>query len=326
MHAGVLAANEDVTELVLFDAVAGRAAEVAPGLGARATDTIEEFFDAGLDGVAIATATGSHAELIQMGIERKIPVFCEKPVALDCEETEAVLARVEASGVSVQIGFHRRFDPGYIAAKESLDNGELGELRRVHVVSADPAPPDASYIFTSGGVFRDLHIHDFDILRFVTGHEVSKVFVIGANRGASFFREAGDVDEVTTLLVLDDGTLVTAQGSRYNGNGYDIRMELAGTEATTVVGLADRSPLRSAEPGVEFPAGRSWTHFPDRFATAYAAEIRAFIEVAAGRRENPCTVREALAAAYIAEAADLSLREGRMVDVEEVKLSGKART
>ncbi len=325
MHAEVLAAHDEVTELVLYDADTDRASEMAKQLEATAVHTLDELFDSELDGLAVATATGSHAELITRGIAHGVPTFCEKPVALDSEQTEDVLAQVAASSVPVQIGFHRRFDPGYIAARNALASGGLGELRRVHVVSADPAPPDASYIRTSGGIFRDLHIHDFDILRFVTGREVSRVYAVGANRGAAFFREASDVDEVVTLLVLDDGTLVTAQGSRYNGAGYDIRMDVAGTDGTTVVGLADRSPLSSAEPGIAFPAGPSWVGFAERFRTAYAAEISAFIEMAAGRRESPCTVQEALAAAYIADAADLSLREGRVVDVEEVTLAGRSR-
>ena len=318
MHAEVLAANPDVTELLLYDVAAERCAEVAGRFGATPVSGLDAFLDADLDGVVIATATGSHADLIRRAVERDIPVFCEKPVAIDRDQTEAVRELVEASGVPVQVGFHRRFDPGYLAARAALARGDLGALRRVHLVSADPAPPAESFIRTSGGIFRDLLIHDFDILRFVTGREVTSVYAIGANRGASFFREANDVDEVTTLLVLDDETLVTAHASRYNGAGYDIRMELAGTEGTTVVGLADNSPLSSAEPGVDFPRGPSWQLFSERFTAAYAAEIRAFIEMAGGRRESPCTVREALNAANIAEAADLSLHEHRLVNLHEI--------
>jgi predicted dehydrogenase len=268
--------------------------------------------------LVVATATASHAELIRRALTLGAPVFCEKPVALDGDETEEVLVRVEVSGVPVQVRFQRRFDPGYSAARDALHSGQLGELRRVHLVSAVPAPPDPSYIQTSGGIFRDLHIHDSDILRWVTGREVTEVYAAGANRGASFFAAANDVDECTTLLVLDDGTLVTAQGSRYNGAGYDIRMELAGTEATHVVGLSDRFPLTSAEPETESPRGPRWILFSDRFRAAYVAEMSAFIDVVAGRRESPCTVRDALAAYYIAEAASVSLREARLVAVHEV--------
>lgn len=318
MHGAVLASMQTVSELILFDADPARAATIATTLSAAHVDTLEDLLDAGLDGLVVATASGSHAELVRRFVAEGVPVFCEKPVALTRAETEDVLAHVTRSQVPVQVGFHRRFDPGYVTARTALRNGELGELRRVHVVSADPEPPDAAFIATSGGIFRDLHIHDFDVLRWVTGREVEWVQVSGANRGAAFFTAAGDVDECVALLGLDDGTLVTLQGSRYNGAGYDVRMELAGTHGTRVVGLADQAPFRSAEPDTAFPPGPPWKLFSDRFRAAYHNEITAFLEVAAGRMESPCTVADALVAFHIADAASLSLRENRPVRVEEV--------
>jgi myo-inositol 2-dehydrogenase/D-chiro-inositol 1-dehydrogenase len=212
----------------------------------------------------------------------------------------------------VRIGFQRRFDAGYRAAAAALRAGELGELHRVHLITADPAPPPAEYIPLSGGVFRDCHIHDFDILRWVTGHEVVSVYATGANRGAAFFAEAGDVDNSAALLTLDDGTLATLQGSRYNGGGYDVRMELAGTKGTQAVGLGPRAPLRSAE-GLQ-PPDTPWPDFVTRFGAAYTAEIDAFLRDG----EGLCSIEDALAALYVAEAADLSLRQGRPVEVAEV--------
>ena len=144
-----------------------------------------------------------------------------------------------------QIGFQRRFDAGYGAARDALRSGALGELRRVHALTGDREPPAADYIPSSGGIFRDCHVHDFDILRWVTGREVVEVYAVGANRGAAFFAEAGDVDESAAVLTLDDGTLVTLQGSRYNGGGHDVRMELAGTD-----GHLGRRPRRARRAGV----------------------------------------------------------------------------
>lgn len=318
MHAEILAAHTEVTEVVVADVAIDRATQVAMKVGGVAVGTVDELFKRGLNGVVIATATSSHVQIIDAALEAQVPVFCEKPVAPDVEQTMNVLEKVTASGIPVQVGFQRRFDDGYIAARRALQGGEIGELRRVHMITADPAPPAASFIETSGGIFRDLHIHDFDILRWVTGREVAEVYALGANRGEDFFRAAEDVDESVILLTLDDGTLVTMHGSRYNGAGYDIRMEVAGTRSTYVVGLADRSPLRSAEPGVAFPVGDPWFFFWDRFRSAYAAEVHAFVDVAAGRRENPCSVIDALQASHIAEAADLSRRERRAVKLEEV--------
>jgi myo-inositol 2-dehydrogenase / D-chiro-inositol 1-dehydrogenase len=325
MHARVLAEHPDVEQLVITDIDVARATAVAQEVNGIVAGDVGELLAAELDGFVVAAPTAAHAELVKAASNAGVPVFCEKPVAIDVEQTQEVLDHVTASGVPVHVGFQRRFDEGYAAARQALHEGRLGELRRVHLVSADPAPPPSEYIVTSGGIFRDLHVHDLDILRWVTGREVVEVYATGANRGASFFAEAHDVDECTAILTLDDGTLVTLQGSRYNGNGYDIRMELAGTDATQVVGLADRSPLSSAEPDTAFPAGPPWVLFSDRFRSAYANQLHAFIDVAAGRRESPCTVADALAAFFAAEAADLSLHEQRPVRVEEVVEAGRPR-
>ncbi len=309
-HAATLAAHPGVDELVVSDADGGRAAEVAARLGARVGDAFDS------DAVVIATPTATHAELLMRACAEGVPAFCEKPVASGVRDTLRVLDAAGRSGTVVQIGFQRRFDAGYAAARRALAGGELGTLYRVHMVSADPCPPDPGYIPMSGGIYRDCHIHDFDILRWVTGGEADTVYATGANRGEAFFAEAGDVDNSAALLTMDDGTLVTLQGSRYNGAGYDVRMELAGTLRTWAVGLDPRVPLTSSE-GLQ-PPGEPWPDFAARFEHAYVAELDAFLGAARGETESPCTVEDALAALYLAEAAELSRREGRPVRVTEV--------
>ncbi|GGS65919.1 dehydrogenase [Planobispora rosea] len=311
-HAATLAAHPRVDEVVVADADGARAGEVAAGLGARAR--IGDAFRT--DAVVIATPTATHAELLLRACAAGIPAFCEKPAASGVDDTVRVLEAAKQSGTVVHIGFQRRFDAGYAAARAALRGGGLGVLHRVHMITADPRPPAAGYIATSGGIYRDCHIHDFDILRWVTGREVETVHATGANRGEAFFAAAGDVDTSAAILTMDDGTLVTLQGSRYNGAGYDVRMELAGTLRTQVVGLDQRSPLTSTE-GLQ-PGAEPWPDFATRFAPAYAAELGAFLAAARGETDSPCTVQDALAALYVAEAADLSLREGRTVRVAEV--------
>ncbi|MDH2428837.1 Gfo/Idh/MocA family oxidoreductase [Sphaerisporangium sp. TRM90804] len=312
-HAVTLAAHPDVGELVVWDADEARAADVAARVGGVVGDAFQT------DAVVIATPTSTHAELITRACEAGIPVFCEKPVAPTIEETVRVAEVAGRSGTLVHIGFQRRFDAGYAAARAALLAGELGDLHRVHLLSADPRPPDPAYIPLSGGIFRDCHIHDFDILRWVTGREVDTVYATGANRGAAFFAEAGDVDTSAALLTLDDGTLVTLQGSRYNGAGYDVRMELAGTLRTVAVGLDDRVPLTSAEPGAGFPGGEPWPDFGTRFEAAYVAGMAAFLASVRDGGPSASSVRDALAALRIAEAAELSRRAGRPVKVVEVE-------
>jgi myo-inositol 2-dehydrogenase/D-chiro-inositol 1-dehydrogenase len=317
-HAEVVRRHPDVDELVLADAAPGRAAEVAEELGCQSVADVDEMITSGVDALVIASATPSHAELIVAGAHAGLPVFCEKPVAIGGAETRRVADEVARAGVQVQIGFQRRYDEGYRTAREALRDGRIGDLHRVHVVTGDEKPPHPSYIPTSGGLYRDCHIHDFDILRWVTGREVVDVTALGVNRGAAFFREGGDIDTAAALLRLDDDTLVTLQGSRYNGAGHDVRMELAGTRATYVVGLSERTPMTSAEQGVTFPSGEPWPNYWVRFTPAYVAEMNAFMEVAKDAAESPCTVADALAALYVAEAADLSLRQGRRVELSEV--------
>ncbi|WP_166356176.1 Gfo/Idh/MocA family protein [Phytoactinopolyspora limicola] len=318
-HAQVVRDHPEVTELVLADADAARAAKVAADLGVRAVETPEQAYE-NVDAVVIAAATAAHAELLIAAARRGLPAFCEKPVAPDIAGTVRVLDEVRRAGIPNQIGFQRRFDAGYAAAREAVRTGKIGGLRRAHLVTADAEPPPPGYIPTSGGIFRDCHVHDFDILRWVTGREVVEVYAIGAARGAPEFAESGDVDQSAALLTLDDDTVVTLQGSRYNGAGYDVRMEVAGTEGTYAVGLDDHTALVSTEPDVTFPAGEPFREFWSRFLPAYQAEINAFVDVAAGTRPSACTVADALESFYIAEAATRSRVEHRPVRIEEVRI------
>jgi myo-inositol 2-dehydrogenase/D-chiro-inositol 1-dehydrogenase len=318
LHAGTLKADADVTELVVADAVEARARELAQALGVSFA-SLDELFDGRVDAVVIAAATFAHAELVHRGADAGLAIFCEKPLAPDVAGTRAVLDHAREAGVSVQVGFQRRFDAGYRAARDAVRSGRLGTLHAVRALSADTAPPAASYIPTSGGIFRDALIHDFDAIRFVTGREVASVWATGANRGADFFREAGDVDTAAAVLTLDDGTLAAVTGCRYNGAGYDVRLEAAGSEGTVAVGLDPRAPLRSAEPGVAWPDGQPYSGFHDRFGAAYVTELGAWVEHALGRTPNPCPPEDALEALYVAEAAQLSVEEGRPVPVVEVR-------
>lgn len=318
-HVGTLQGKEGISELLIADLDPERARAAASSVGSTTAASIDEAISSKPDGILIAAPTSVHAGLILRAVRAGIPTFCEKPLALSLESTFAIVNEVERHEVPVQIGFQRRFDLGYRAAKEALEAGDIGELRRLHLLTCDPTPPPADFIPTSGGIYRDCHIHDFDILRWITGHEVDSIFATGANRGAAFFSEADDIDESAALLTLDDGTLATVQGSRHNGAGYDVRMELAGTRGNRSVGLDDRVPLTSAEPGVNFPNGAPWPNFQERFAAAYSAELAAFIQVVAGEVQSPCTPRDALEALYIAEAAELSRHEGRVVRLNEVR-------
>ncbi|WP_055689740.1 Gfo/Idh/MocA family protein, partial [Streptomyces prasinus] len=266
-----------------------------------------------------AAATDAHPGLILACVEAGVPVFCEKPVARTMAEGVRVLKAVEDRDVPIQIGYNRRFDTGFVAARKAVLGGELGKLHTVRSTTLDPAPPPAAYVAASGGIFRDCAVHDFDIIRWVTGREVTEVYAVGGNRGADYIREAGDADTTGALLTLDDGTIAVVSNSRHNARGYDVRMEIHGFTDSIAVGLEDKLPLRSVEPGVTFPAGTPHDFFMDRFTAAYRAELTAFTEVVAGSRPSPCTVADALEAGWIADACTLSLHEHRPVTIEEVR-------
>ncbi|MET8329026.1 Gfo/Idh/MocA family oxidoreductase [Streptomyces sp. NPDC005181] len=317
-HAGVLARHPAVDTLVVTDTDGTRAAEVAARTGASTAGSVADVLRAGVDAVVIASATSAHAELIGTAARAGLPAFCEKPIALDPAGTLSALREVEQAGSVLQLGFMRRFDAGYGAARTAVRGGALGRLHTVRAVTSDPAPPPAAYLPHSGGLFRDCLIHDFDILRWVTGREVVEVYATGSDAGPAMFRAAGDVDTAAALLTLDDATLATATATRCNGAGYDVRMELAGELGQIAVGLDERTPLTSVEPQGPAAPAKPWPGFLERFAPAYEAELDAFVRVVRGEAANPCDGREALHALRIAEACELSRREHRPVAVAEI--------
>ncbi|WP_190129001.1 Gfo/Idh/MocA family protein [Streptomyces mashuensis] len=318
-HAAALARTEGVAELVVADADPARAAAVAAAVGAGTAASAGELLHArGVDAVVIATATASHAELIVRAARAGLPAFCEKPVALSLPGTVAALREVEAAGTLLQIGFQRRFDPGFRAAREALRSGALGRVHTIRCVTSDPAPPPPAFLPHSGGLIRDCMVHDFDTVRWLTGREVVEVYARGSDAGPAFFREAGDVATAVALLTLDDGTLVTATATRCNGAGYDVRTELSGDRDQWVVGLDERSPMTSAEPGGPAAPARPWPGFLERFEGAYRAELAAFVAaVARGETTGPCPGAEGLRALHVAEACERSRREDRPVRLAE---------
>ncbi len=313
MHARILAPK--VESLVLADVVPERTRQAADELGARVR-SVEDFFDSDdLDGVVLATPTDAHARHIEAAVRLSVPIFCEKPVALDIASTERANAAAKSAGVPVHIGFQRRFDAAYAAARERLAAGKIGELRRVHMHTLDQAPAAREFLAASGGIFTDCLIHDFDALRWVTGREVEEVFAFGTDLGLPDFADFSDVCETVLALRLTGGALATAHSSRFNGAGYDVRMEVHGTEGTDVVGMDERLPVRSLEPGVAYPSGEPWVDFIARFADCYERELEAFLDVVAGKGEVPSTIDDAVASLRVAEACAASCREGRPVKV-----------
>jgi myo-inositol 2-dehydrogenase/D-chiro-inositol 1-dehydrogenase len=310
----------DGVSVTVTDADLQRARRVSDELGVRAVATPEELLEAHVDALVIATSTPSHAPLLQLAAASAVSAFCEKPVALDLPTMDAVHDEVARAGILVQVGFQRRFDAGYAAARDAVASGALGRILVMRAATHDPFPPPADYIAASGGIFSDLHIHDFDAVRFVSGEEITEVYADGAALDAPWVDELDDVDVAAAVLHLSGGGLVILSGTRRDPLGYDVRLEVFGSGDSIAVGQNGRSPLRSVEPGTPRPNG-PYRDFWDRFETAYRRELTAFVETVRTSGSSPCSLDEARAALVVALAAERSRLERRPVTIDQFGLA-----
>jgi myo-inositol 2-dehydrogenase / D-chiro-inositol 1-dehydrogenase len=339
IHAETLAGARAVGEVTIFDpvrpaaeALAGRIDHRRDGKPpVRVAGSVDELLELA-DAVVVATPSSTHAELVGHAAAAGLPVFCEKPIALDLDGVDAVLAAVAAARVQLQVGFQRRFDPGYLAVREAIAGGSLGRVLMLRATAFDHVPPPAGYLPTSGGIHADMLVHDFDAARWLTGRRVAEVYAAGAVLTDEVFAEHGDVDTAAVVLRLDDGTIATLTASRVDPLGYDHRIEVLGTADSLAVALDGRAPLHrlgtgaaageSNGPGQPAAAATAtYAGFADRFRDAYRAEMEAFVALALGRGPNGCDGAEARAAMVVALAADRSMAERRPVAPDEVAVA-----
>lgn len=321
MHARILARHPLVERLILADVDLQRATSAADELGCESASVAEAMDPAnplGIGALLIATGTSTHAQLLIDASQVGVPTYCEKPIALTLDEAERARAALAEAQLPHHIGFQRRFDTGYTRAKELLREGELGELRRFHALTCDQFPPADEFIPGSGGIFLDCNVHDFDILRWVTGREVVEVYATGSARGSQAFAENNDVSDAVTILTLDDGTVGTVHASRNNGQGHEVRLDLSGTAGSANVGLDNKVPFRSVEDGVAFPADEPWYDFIERFRPCYERELDHFLSHTAQGGESACTADDAVEALRIALACVKSRAENRPVKLAEI--------
>jgi len=316
IHANNLSRHRAVSSIVVTDAIPAQSKQVAATYGADVVSGPDELLESA-DAVIISTPPGMHVDLIEQAVDHGVPALCEKPLATSLADADRALALVSQGDVPIQIGFNRRFDPGYRMARDLVADGSLGMVTLIVGQHHDYELMDEEYIAHSGGEFRDQLIHDFDILRFVTGREVVRVHAAGATKAFDWFAKFDDNAQTVVTLWLDDGTLAVLCGSRYDPVGYDVRMEVFGTKDSIAVGLGPRTPLRSVEAGVPLPTD-PFTEWIQRFGETYASELDAFLAMVRDGGPNECTVQDARAASVIAEACTISAREGRIVTLEEV--------
>jgi myo-inositol 2-dehydrogenase/D-chiro-inositol 1-dehydrogenase len=270
------------------------------------------------DAVVIATPTANHPDDLAAGAAAGIAMLCEKPISLDVASTASALQVVERAGVEVQVGFMRRFDDGFVEMRRLVESGDLGDVYLVRAASHDHVPPPESYLDSAGSVYRDMHIHDFDAVRWLTGREVVEVYAAGSVLVDGMFRRHGDVDTTALVLVLEGDVLASITGARANPLGYDHRTEVIGSRDAVCAGWTERTPLRSADPTGVRGAVHPYPAFPDRFGPAYRCEVEAFVALARGDGDNRSPGMTALEALRVAVAADRSLAEHRPVAIREI--------
>jgi myo-inositol 2-dehydrogenase/D-chiro-inositol 1-dehydrogenase len=317
-HAATASALADVTELRVFDADPHRADEVAsPLASAKVAATVDEALD-GVDAAIIVTPTDTHAPLIRRCLDAGIATFCEKPIAIDLAETQAIVDHAAKTHGRLQIGFQRRFDAGYRTARDEIRAGRLGTVYSFLMVSCDRTPPPDAYITSSGGQFKDQFIHDFDMARWLFDDEIEEITATGSTRGFPTYDAMGDVGTSAVLMRTRGGIIGLATALRRNEAGYDIHVEIHGGKDTIAIGIDPRTPWRSVEADAPAFASPAYPSFQVRFADAYRAELAHFLRFARGEAENACIAADALEALRIAEAAGRSWRERRSVSLAEV--------
>jgi myo-inositol 2-dehydrogenase/D-chiro-inositol 1-dehydrogenase len=315
LHARNLASHARVRLEALYDVAPQAAAECAAGLGVRVARSLDEIWsDAKIRAVLIATSTDTHVPLITAAVRAGKAVLCEKPVDLDLARAESCWREIAPARPSVMIGFNRRFDPSFRALRERLVRGEIGRLELAVITSRDPEPPPAGYIRVSGGLFRDMTIHDFDMARYLAG-DIVAVQALGANLVDPAIGALGDIDTGIVALRARSGALVQINNSRRSAYGYDQRLEVfgaggmlqAGNQRATTVEAWSAGHTAARDPVLDF--------FIERYAQAYRAELDAFVAaLEAGQPVTP-DFGDGLEALRLAVAAGESLRSGRTIEV-----------
>ena len=314
IHAGNVAAHPGATLRYVVDVDRKAAEALAAKHGAQVVEADAALADPRIGAVIIASSTDTHADLIERSARAGKRVFCEKPVDLSMKRVDACVAAVRAVGVPVLIGFNRRFDPSFAALKRAIDDGRVGPVELVQITSRDPNPPPPAYVKVSGGLFRDMMIHDFDMARWLLGEEPVEVFASASCLVDPAIGAAGDVDTAAVTLRTASGRLAAITNSRRASYGYDQRIEVhgakgcvsAGNRTETTVALADAGGVTGAKP-LHF--------FLERYAEAYRAELAHFLEVAGGRAKPLTSIEDGRAALRLAEAAVESLAGRRAVPV-----------
>ena len=317
VHAVNIAANPGSALVAISDIHVPTAETLAEKYGAAVRSSEAIIQDPDVEAVLIATSTDTHSDLIEMATAAGKAVLCEKPVDLDLERAKACQAIVRTNGRPVMIGFNRRFDQNFAALKEALQDGEIGKPELLSITSFDPAPPPINYVKVSGGLFRDMMIHDFDMANFIMGERPENVIATGSSIVDAEIGKAGDVDTAAVMLAYSGGQIAVIKNSRRAVYGYDQRVEILGSDGLLqATNVLENTVVKSTTAGVA--ASKPKYFFLERYMQAYAAEWAAFVEAVSGAGAMPVTLDDGVAALAMAEAATRSAECRKPVRLDDL--------
>lgn len=314
VHAVNIAGNARSTLVAVADVHQQSADKLALDFGCEARPVEDVLADPSIDAVLIASSTDTHSDLIEAATAAGKAVLCEKPVDLSLARAKACLSSVSVTGKPVMIGFNRRFDPNFAAVRKAIISGEVGKAELLSVTSFDPAPPPVSYIKVSGGLFRDMMIHDFDMANFLMAQRPVTVRAVGSSIVDPEIGEAGDVDTAVVTMTYADGRIAVIKNSRRAVYGYDQRVELLGSEGLLQAqNMLENTMVKSTVAGVV--SAKPTYFFLERYMPAYVAEWEAFVSAVLDGSDIPVTLEDGIAALAMAEAATESFKSGLAVEV-----------
>jgi myo-inositol 2-dehydrogenase/D-chiro-inositol 1-dehydrogenase len=317
IHGHNVALNPQAQLVALYDPYAPNADSLSAALGCAQMSPEEIFADTSIDGILVCSATDTHADLIEQAVAVGKHVFCEKPIDLALARVQQVVAKVKASNIITMLAFNRRFDANFALLQQRIAAGDIGDVEMVSIISKDPSPPPVDYIKVSGGLFRDMTIHDFDMARFLLGEEVVQVTAQASCLVDLAIGLAGDVDTALVTLRTASGKLAQISNSRRASFGYDQRFEVHGSEGMLTAANVNENTLTSyTQAGVT--SAKPLHFFLERYEAAYRSELASFIAALNGADLVLPTMDDGLQALRLAEAALLSVAQGRTVAVSEI--------
>ncbi|HUK26478.1 MAG TPA: inositol 2-dehydrogenase [Terriglobales bacterium] len=319
VHARTASFSEGARLAVITDLDRSRAEEAAAlyGIPQVVNNALEIFSDPGIEAVLICSPTNTHSDYIVQAAKAGKHIFCEKPIDYDLAKIDAALNAVERAGVQLQIGFNRRFDANFVRVRNAIESGEIGRPHLLHIVSRDPEPPPISYIKTSGGMFFDMTIHDFDMARYLMQDEVTEIYAAAGVMIDPELGKAGDVDTAVITLRFRNGAIGTIDNSRQASYGYDQRVEVLGSKGAISTGNCYPNQA-IVSTGTEIRRDLPLNFFMERYAASFAEEVRAFIAAVAENRPTPVTGADGRVPVLMGLAARKSYEEGRPVKMEEL--------